>query len=215
MQRNILICGAGGAGRELAFTLSLDKNPDTAWEVKGFIDDTEKLSGSMVNSIPVVGGFDYLNNYSGNIAVTIFDDPVVRYNLISKIKKNDKILFPVLISSTSLISQYVELGEGCIVNSNNFISVNIKFGDFVFVDGGNRIGHDAEIDNYTTLFSGILIGGGVSIGKKCVIGSGATILPKVTIGDGSIIGGGSLVSKDIPSGVVAAGVPAKILREIK
>ena len=169
----------------------------------------------MVNSIPVVGGFDYLNNYSGNIAVTIFDDPVVRYNLISKIKKNDKILFPVLISSTSLISQYVELGEGCIVNSNNFISVNIKFGDFVFVDGGNRIGHDAEIDNYTTLFSGILIGGGVSIGKKCVIGSGATILPKVTIGDGSIIGGGSLVSKDIPSGVVAAGVPAKILREIK
>ena len=215
MQRNILIYGVGGAGRELAFTLSLDKNPDTAWEVKGFIDDTEKLSGSMVNSIPVVGGFDYLNNYSGNIAVTIFDDPVVRYNLISKIKKNDKILFPVLISSTSLISQYVELGEGCIVNSNNFISVNIKFGDFVFVDGGNRIGHDAEIDNYTTLFSGILIGGGVSIGKKCVIGSGATILPKVTIGDGSIIGGGSLVSKDIPSGVVAAGVPAKILREIK
>jgi acetyltransferase-like isoleucine patch superfamily enzyme len=48
-----------------------------------------------------------------------------------------------------------------------------------------------------------------------VIGSGAIILPKVKIGDGSIIGAGSLVSKDIPPKVVAAGVPARSIREIK
>ena len=43
MSKDILIYGAGGAGRELAFSLSLDKNIDSAWRVKGFVDDTEKL----------------------------------------------------------------------------------------------------------------------------------------------------------------------------
>ena len=36
----------------------------------------------------------------------------------------------------------------------------------------------------------------------------------VTIGDNSVIGAGSVVTKDIPSGVVAVGVPCKVLREI-
>ncbi len=214
VDRNILIYGAGGAGRELAFTLSLEKDKNTAWKLKGFIDDTKEFLGKSVNGIQVLGGYEYLKNFSGNIAVTIFDHPKIRKKLILKIKKNDKIKFPSLISSTSLVSQYVEMGEGCIVNSNNFITVNIKIGDFVLVNGGNRIGHDAEIDNYTSIFSGIQIGGGVSIGSCCLIGSGTTILPGVKIGDGSIIGGGALVSKDIPSGVVATGVPAKVIRKV-
>jgi maltose O-acetyltransferase len=36
----------------------------------------------------------------------------------------------------------------------------------------------------------------------------------VTIGDGTIIGSGSVVTKPVPAGVVAAGVPARVLREI-
>lgn len=44
--------------------------------------------------------------------------------------------------------------------------------------------------------------------------SGAIILPGVTIGDNSVIGAGSVVTKDIPSNVVAVGNPCKILRKI-
>lgn len=216
MDRRILIYGAGGAGRELAFALSLDKNPDTAWKVEGFIDDTEILRGQIVNGLPVLGGIEYLMGYSGNIAVTIVDDPLVRSNIILAIKKNKNVKFPVIISSNSIVSPYVEWGEGCMVSlPYNFISSNVKFGDFVFVNCGTRVGHDVIIGNYTTVFSGIDISGYVSIGSYCVIGSGVIILPKVKIGDGSIIGGGSLVSKDIPPKVVAAGVPAKIIRGIK
>ena len=80
---------------------------------------------------------------------------------------------------------------------------------------GTRVGHDVIVGEYTTIFSGIDISGFVEIGSYCVIGSGVTIVPKVKIGDGSIIGAGSLVLKDIPSNVIAAGVPAKILREVK
>jgi len=215
MSRELLIYGAGGAGRELAFSLSLDKNPDSAWKVKGFIDDTTHLWGKAVNNLPVLGGIDYLKNYSGNIAVTIVNDPLVRRNLISKVKKNKNIKFPLIISSLAIVSPSVEWGEGCIVSPLNFIQPNVKFGDFVWINGGNRVGHDAIIARYTTIFSGILIGGGVSIGIGCLIGSGTTILPEIKVGNGSIIGGGSLVLTDIPPKVVAAGNPAKIIREIK
>ena len=54
----------------------------------------------------------------------------------------------------------------------------------------------------------------VRIGKNCWIGAGAVILPGVTIGDGTVIGAGSIVTKDIPSYVVAVGNPCRVLREI-
>ena len=216
MGKTILIYGAGGAGRSLAFALSLDKNPETAWRVSGFIDDTQSLQGKIVNDIPVLGGYDFLRNYSGDIAVTIVNDPFVRKNLILKVKENKNIKFPKIISSHSIVSNYIEWGEGCIISMTGVtISVNCSLGDFVFVSGGTRIGHDASIGEYTTLFSNITISGGVSVGSNCVIGSGAIIMPKRNIGDGSIIGAGTLVSKDIPPNVIAAGVPARIIREIK
>lgn len=54
----------------------------------------------------------------------------------------------------------------------------------------------------------------VHIGRNCWIGAGAIIMPGVTIGDNTVIGAGSIVTKDIPSNVVAAGNPCRIMREI-
>ena len=54
----------------------------------------------------------------------------------------------------------------------------------------------------------------VHIGDNVWIGAGAIILPGVTVGDGSVIGAGSVVTKDVPGGVVAAGNPCRVLREI-
>jgi maltose O-acetyltransferase len=46
------------------------------------------------------------------------------------------------------------------------------------------------------------------------VGGGAIILPWVTIGEGTTIAAGSVVAKSIPAGVVAAGVPCRVLRPI-
>lgn len=54
----------------------------------------------------------------------------------------------------------------------------------------------------------------VHIGRNCWIGAGAVILPGVTIGDNTVIGAGSIVTRDIPSNVVAVGNPCRVLREI-
>lgn len=54
----------------------------------------------------------------------------------------------------------------------------------------------------------------VTIGNNVWIGGSVTILPGVTIGDNVTIGAGSVVTKDIPSGVVAAGNPCRIIKQL-
>lgn len=54
----------------------------------------------------------------------------------------------------------------------------------------------------------------VKIGNRVWIGAGVHINQGVTIGDDAIVGSGSVVTKDIPAGVIAAGVPCRVLREI-
>lgn len=55
----------------------------------------------------------------------------------------------------------------------------------------------------------------VTIGDNVWIGGSVTILPGVTIGDNVTIGAGSVVTKDIPSNVVAVGNPCKVIKNLK
>jgi maltose O-acetyltransferase len=55
----------------------------------------------------------------------------------------------------------------------------------------------------------------ITIGNNVWVTTNVTILPGVTIGDNTIIGAGSVVTQDIPSGVIAAGNPCKVIKEIK
>lgn len=54
----------------------------------------------------------------------------------------------------------------------------------------------------------------VHIGSNCWLGANVTVCPGVTVGDNCVIGAGSVVTRDIPAGHLAAGVPCRILREI-
>jgi maltose O-acetyltransferase len=54
----------------------------------------------------------------------------------------------------------------------------------------------------------------VEIGSDVWVGGGALILPGVTVGSASIIGAGSVVTRDVPSGVFAAGNPCRVLRPV-
>jgi maltose O-acetyltransferase len=57
-------------------------------------------------------------------------------------------------------------------------------------------------------------GAPVTIGDGVWLGAGAIVLPGVTIGAQSAVGAGAVVTRDVPAGVVAAGNPARVLREV-
>lgn len=51
------------------------------------------------------------------------------------------------------------------------------------------------------------------IGKRCFIGANAIVMCGITIGDNVIVGSGSVVTKNIPSNCIAAGNPARVIKE--
>lgn len=90
----------------------------------------------------------------------------------------------------------------------------VTFGDHVFIAPNclfTTAEHaiDAEQRN-----EGLEVALPITVGNNVWFGAGVTVLGGVTIGDNTVIAAGSVVTHDIPSGVIAAGVPCKVMREI-
>lgn len=111
----------------------------------------------------------------------------------------------------------IEVGENFYANVNLVIldGAKVRIGVNAFIApnvGIYTAGHplDAEQRN-----RGLEYARPVTIGDNVWIGAGVNILPGVTIGDNTVIGAGSLVTKDIPSNVLAVGNPCRVVKEIK
>ena len=115
-------------------------------------------------------------------------------------------------------SQGVKIGEGCrllCLTAGTFGSEPylVKLGNHVSVTAGVQfVTHDGGVWIFRQEHPDIDVFKPITIGNNVFIGINSIIMPGVTIGDNCVIGAGSVVSKDIPSGSVAAGVPAKTLR---
>jgi maltose O-acetyltransferase len=54
----------------------------------------------------------------------------------------------------------------------------------------------------------------IVLGDNVWLGGGVTVCPGVTVGEDTVVGAGAVVTRDLPAGVLAAGVPARVVREI-
>lgn len=116
---------------------------------------------------------------------------------------------------------FKSIGEHCYLQPWNFGTEPhlISFGNNVHLASDvNFINHDITcmMFNYMDKEHRYkLRQGEIRIGNNVFVGAYTTILYDVTIGDNVIIGAGSLVNRDIPSGTVAAGVPAKVIGDFE
>ena len=111
---------------------------------------------------------------------------------------------------------HIEAGKNFFANYNCTILdvAKVTFGDNCMLAPNVAIytaGHPLHPVSRNSLYE---YGIPVTIGDNVWIGGGAIIMPGVTIGDNVVIGAGSVVTRDIPAGWLAAGVPARPIREI-
>lgn len=107
-----------------------------------------------------------------------------------------------------VLGNNVSFQEGLFIDPSHCFLVAIG-DDCVFAPNVRLIAHDAS----TKMVAGATRLGRVHIGSRCFLGDSVIVLPGVSIGDDCIIGAGSVVSRDVPAGSVAAGNPARVLKQ--
>lgn len=110
----------------------------------------------------------------------------------------------------------VTIGENFYANHNVTIldCAQVTIGDNVLVGPNCVIAAVGHAIDQQQRDRGLSFAYPITIGNSVWLGASVTVLPGVTIGDNTIIGAGSVVSKDIPSGVIALGNPCKVVRKI-
>lgn len=159
----------------------------------------------------------------------VFLDSLKEYNEIPHVRMQER--------EEKLCQMLAEVGEGCYVESPfyaNFGGRHVHFGKGVYANFNLTLVDDTHIyvGDYTMIGPNVTLATAghpinpelrrkglqfnmpIHIGKNCWLGAGVIVMPGVTIGDNTVIGAGSIVTKDIPSGVVAVGNPCRILREV-
>jgi acetyltransferase-like isoleucine patch superfamily enzyme len=109
----------------------------------------------------------------------------------------------------------IYIGANTYINRNTFIdaSLSIALGKDCAVGPSCYItDHDHSIESDLPPLAQPLISKPTSIGDRVWLGANVTVLKGVTIGNDAVIGAGSVVTKDIPEGAIAVGVPAKVIR---
>jgi acetyltransferase-like isoleucine patch superfamily enzyme len=103
------------------------------------------------------------------------------------------------------LSGWVNFGsEPFLIHLGNDVTIS-DGAAFVTHDGGVRVGRHVHPDLH--------VYGAITVGDRAFIGMRSVVLPGVNIGSDVVVGAGSVVTRDIPSGVVAAGVPCRPLRK--
>ncbi|EOU1137405.1 sugar O-acetyltransferase [Clostridium perfringens] len=136
-----------------------------------------------------------------------------------------------------LKKMFVEIGDDCYIEPPfhaNWGGKNVHFGNGVYANFNLTMVDDCDIfvGNNVMFGPNVTVSAGthpihpelrskqaqynipIHIGNNVWIGANSVILPGVNIGDNSVIGAGSIVTKDIPSNVIAVGNPCRVLREI-
>lgn len=208
----LVIVGAGGLGREVAWLIADINHQKPEWDFIGFVDDG--VQGNTVEGYPVRGSVEHLFDMSLDIwTVVAIADSRVRRKLVLQIQEQGRKLATLVHPSVSM-SDYVKIGAGSIICSGTVITTNVSLGQAVIINLGCFIGHDTELQDYVSLMPAANLAGEVRVGEGCYFGLNSCVINRTAIGEWSVIGAGATVVNDIPAYSLAVGVPARVLKRI-
>lgn len=189
------------------------------YQIEAFVDDTPgKLTP--FPKVPIFMGWGGLEEFleaSRGVRlgfVVAIGNPYghVRTKLHRLLK--EKSLLPVSFSDpTALICNTVTYGDGLQVMPGVILHNFVKIGEQCILNTRALVEHDCILEDGVEIGPGAVLCGRVKVGENTWIGANATVNPRITIGANTIIGAGAVVVSNIPSNVVAVGVPARVIRE--
>ncbi|MDE6981718.1 MAG: acetyltransferase, partial [Lachnospiraceae bacterium] len=119
------------------------------------------------------------------------------------------------ISKKAIVSDSAMIGEGTCIMPGAVINVNAKIGKGCIINTNSSIDHDCMIEDFVHIAPGVAVSGYTSIGEGTFIGTNSSVIDKIHIGRWTQVGAGAAVVNDLPSNILAYGVPAKEIRRME
>ena len=116
------------------------------------------------------------------------------------------------ISRHAVLSSRVTLGKGIVIMPGAVVNVDTVVGNGAIINTSAHIDHDGNIGAFAHIGPGCALAGHVTVGEGAFLGAGTTVIPRRSIGAWTTAGAGAVIVRDLPDGVVAVGVPARVLR---
>ena len=187
-----------------------------SYKIIGFLNDKEELQNRIFYGYEVLGGQEKIKDLKRHHKNLVFchnvNSTLKDRKIVSSILEKNKCQVESLISP-EIDQSYTTIGRGAVLVQGCLLGMEACVGQYLTTRYGAIISHNTVLGDYVYVGLGAKICGFANIGSGCYIGAGAVILPKIKIGPKTIIGAGSVVTKDIGSGVIACGVPAKIIKK--
>jgi UDP-perosamine 4-acetyltransferase len=204
--RIVVLGGSGHA--KVVLDILMDKGEV---EVAGCV--TADPNATPIFGLPILGGDDVLPKVRAS-GVTHAFVAIGENRLRAKLQRRIADLGFSLanaISRHAVLSARVKLGSGIAIMPGAIINVDTSVGDGAIINTGASVDHDGAIGAFAHIGPGSALAGNVTVGEGAFLGAGTTVIPGRTIGAWTVAGAGAVVVRDLPGGVVAVGVPARLL----
>ena len=211
MSGKLLLIGSGGHCRSVID--SLGEN----WYETVAILGTQGVEKDMPSEFPFIGSDEdaaalFKQGYThAVIAIGSVGNPAIRIRLYQKYKKIG-FKFPVVIDPTAIVSRKTSVSEGTFIGKGAIVNTGVKIGACCIINTGAVIDHDCVIGDFVHVGPASGLSGGARVCNNSHIGIGSSVIQSVTIGENTVIGAGSAVVNDIPSDVIAVGIPCRPIK---
>lgn len=206
--KNIVIIGAGGLGREVAWLIEEINQVKKEWNILGYLDDNVENHGKVLSGYKVLGNTEYISFLSKDIYIIIaIGNGKAREKIVEKLGEKN---YATLIHPNANIAASSEVEEGVIICSGALVSIEAKIGKHCVINFNSIVAHDSLIEDFVTIHVNVNVSGNVKVGRYSTLGSGSSIYQGKKIGKNCMIGMGSTVLRNIKDNKTALGVPAEI-----
>ena len=194
--KDIVIIGAGGIGREVAWIIEEINEVNPTWNIVGFVDENSEMWGKELNGYKVLGGLNILDKLESKPEVVVaIANCGVKKDIVARL--NNKFDFATVIYPSVRISKYIEIGQGTIIYPGVILTVNTSIGNHVIISGNCGIGHDTVIGDFSSVLWGSFFSGFDVVGEECFIGVGTKVAQGVRILQGRRSSTGGIVTEDV------------------